>query len=569
MAAQLDARLVMARIAAMKQLRSMLPSDAAVRGVVAAIAEPFYAAAENHSSSVDAQLLKALTAAVHSVSSSATQPSSPLKARLVALTPPQPCVSVNAGADAVARRRSQTPPAAPFAVDALIVARAGPYAGHPLAFRLVFNAPYLSSPPKIRCRTYALSWLFTGVALSDRGDPVAMRRCGVEFYKFLLKKSSSPFELGTVLTALADALEPGAHPFFAMSAAVHAGRLGVIDKFASLGLAKLLPSTAQTAFRADGLRAALESGALPRGALPPALVAALLEAEQLRAAGSDSSAKTPLRELCEPLDAELFAVDLFEESFAAALLADVDAFEATGLPVSRPNSMNKYGVVVNDVGFEHLITTLQRFVLQPLASALYGGRAGGDPAADFDAHHSFVVRYDAAGGDKHLAPHTDDSDVTFNCCLGRRGFEGSGLVFCGELGRPDHRKHSHTFAHRIGGCVVHLGSRRHGSDTIVSGERCNLIVWCRSLAWRDSRRGAEAWVGASPGQENTASDGSRAPRGIFTRSVQSSPAFVASTRVAFAPAETLSVLSVWARSTSWTLDSLRFASWKTTSQSAT
>ena len=384
MAAQLDARLVMARIAAMKQLRSMLPSDAAVRGVVAAIAEPFYAAEFRTDSS--SALLKALTAAVADVEADATQPSSRLKARLVALTPPQPCVSVNAGADAVARRRSQTPPAAPFAVDALIVAHAGPYAGHPLAFRLVFNAPYLSSPPKIRCRTYALSWLFTGVALSDRGDPVAMRRCGVEFYKFLLKKSSSPFELGTVLTALADALEPGAHPFFAMSAAVHAGRLGVIDKFASLGLAKLLPSTAQTAFRADGLRAALESGALPRGALPPALVAALLEAEQLRAAGSDDDAASRLRELCEPLDAELFAVDLFEESFAAALLADVDAFEATGLPVSRPNSMNKYGVVVNDVGFEHLITTLQRFVLQPLASALYGGRAGGDPAADFDAH---------------------------------------------------------------------------------------------------------------------------------------------------------------------------------------
>ena len=55
MAAQLDARLVMARIAAMKQLRSMLPSDAAVRGVVAAIAEPSYAA-ENHSSSSSSAL---------------------------------------------------------------------------------------------------------------------------------------------------------------------------------------------------------------------------------------------------------------------------------------------------------------------------------------------------------------------------------------------------------------------------------------------------------------------------------------------------------------------------------
>ena len=138
------------------------------------------------------------------------------------------------------------------------------------------------------------------------------------------------------------------------------------------------------------------------------------------------------------------------------------------------------------MGKEHAITTLMRAALLPLARALYGGRGGGGhPAAGFDAHHSFVVKY-AAETQTHLAPHTDDSDVTFNTCLGRDGFEGSGLVFCGALGAPDHRRHSLTFEHKIGTCVVHLGSRRHGSDTIAKGERCNLIVWCRSLAWRES-----------------------------------------------------------------------------------
>ena len=44
--------------------------------------------------------------------------------------------------------------------------------------------------------------------------------------------------------------------------------------------------------------------------------------------------------------------------------------------------------------------------------------------------------------DTHLDVHTDDSDVTFNVCLGRE-FEGAGLVICGLSGKADHRLHRH------------------------------------------------------------------------------------------------------------------------------
>ena len=36
----------------------------------------------------------------------------------------------------------------------------------------------------------------------------------------------------------------------------------------------------------------------------------------------------------------------------------------------------------------------------------------------FDRHHTFVVRY-KVGEDLGLDMHTDDSDVTFNVCLGK------------------------------------------------------------------------------------------------------------------------------------------------------
>jgi hypothetical protein len=81
---------------------------------------------------------------------------------------------------------------------------------------------------------------------------------------------------------------------------------------------------------------------------------------------------------------------------------------------------------------------------------------------------------------------TDDSDVTFNVCLGKEGFTGAGLSFCGVLGGPAHRKLSLVYKHVRGRCVVHLGAQRHGADDIQAGERLNLIVWNHSTLYRST-----------------------------------------------------------------------------------
>jgi hypothetical protein len=104
--------------------------------------------------------------------------------------------------------------------------------------------------------------------------------------------------------------------------------------------------------------------------------------------------------------------------------------------------------------------------------------------AKFDDHHSFIVRYQS-DEDLGLDMHVDDSDVTFNVCLGH-DFTGATLTFCGNLGQPDHRKQSHTYHHEVGRAVIHLGSRRHGADDIASGSRANLIVWNHNQAFRES-----------------------------------------------------------------------------------
>eukprot|EP00931_Biecheleriopsis_adriatica_P065650 TRINITY_DN40142_c0_g1_i1.p1 TRINITY_DN40142_c0_g1~~TRINITY_DN40142_c0_g1_i1.p1 ORF type:complete len:552 (+),score=98.68 TRINITY_DN40142_c0_g1_i1:20-1675(+) len=182
--------------------------------------------------------------------------------------------------------------------------------------------------------------------------------------------------------------------------------------------------------------------------------------------------------LREELAGEVYSFPIFTEAFCDMLVDELMGFYASKLPARRPNSMNAYGVILNDIGLEPLMDELQA-ALQPLGDALWPG-----PGSAWDGHHCFAVRY-RAGEDLGLDMHTDDSDVTFNICLGI-DFTGAGLQFCGHMGAPDHRKHSYTYRHVKGSCVCHLGRKRHGADDITSGERLNLIIWNRSSTYRTS-----------------------------------------------------------------------------------
>jgi len=191
----------------------------------------------------------------------------------------------------------------------------------------------------------------------------------------------------------------------------------------------------------------------------------------------------------------VYSFPLFTPGFCAGMVAELDAHEAfvraeTGRPPRRPNSMNNYGAVLSDLGMAPWLAAFQRSVAQPIAARLFP-EVSAAHVGPLDGLHAFSVRY-KAGEDLGLDVHTDDSDVTFNACLGKPpdprtgapGFQGSGLVFCGKLGEGDHRVFRHRYTHELGRCVVHLGRQRHGADDIVSGERVNLIFWNRSSAFR-------------------------------------------------------------------------------------
>ena len=70
---------------------------------------------------------------------------------------------------------------------------------------------------------------------------------------------------------------------------------------------------------------------------------------------------------------EIYSVPLFKPELCKAFVEELDKFHGTGLPARRPNSMNNYGIVVNEIGMEPALDQLCHNLLQPLAQYLFPG----------------------------------------------------------------------------------------------------------------------------------------------------------------------------------------------------
>lgn len=187
----------------------------------------------------------------------------------------------------------------------------------------------------------------------------------------------------------------------------------------------------------------------------------------------------------------------FTDEFADLLLEEVRHYRAEGMPSRAPNSMNNYGLVLNEIGLRPMFQALVENMCKPLGAKLFGDDAdrcatiGGVPVegenwggSSLDDHHTFVVQYNPES-DKHLDMHIDECDVTFNFGITQSdGFSGNDLTFCGMFDQENHRRFHLDYKHVRGRGVVHSGKRRHGALDITSGERISLIMWTKSQSYR-------------------------------------------------------------------------------------
>lgn len=99
-------------------------------------------------------------------------------------------------------------------------------------------------------------------------------------------------------------------------------------------------------------------------------------------------------------------------------------------------------------------------------------------ADDCLEQYGFSVEY-SLGGDRALAEHSDTANVTLNVCLGRE-FAGGELYFKGVRFTPSAEKSERdVVAHRPGWALLHLGGHVHCATPLEAGERVNLILWCQ------------------------------------------------------------------------------------------
>ncbi|XP_008837529.1 2-oxoglutarate and iron-dependent oxygenase domain-containing protein 2 isoform X2 [Nannospalax galili] len=167
-------------------------------------------------------------------------------------------------------------------------------------------------------------------------------------------------------------------------------------------------------------------------------------------------------------------------AFCQILLEELEHFEHSDMPKGRPNTMNNYGVLLQELGLDDpLVTPLRERFLQPLMALLYPDCGGGR----LDSHRAFVVKY-ALGQDLELGCHYDNAELTLNVALGK-AFTGGALYFGGFFQAPAALMEPLEVEHVVGQGVLHRGGQLHGAQRLGTGERWNLVVWLRASAVRN------------------------------------------------------------------------------------
>ncbi|XP_046572774.1 2-oxoglutarate and iron-dependent oxygenase domain-containing protein 2-like [Haliotis rubra] len=184
----------------------------------------------------------------------------------------------------------------------------------------------------------------------------------------------------------------------------------------------------------------------------------------------------------QPQDgSRLYKFHVFQQSFCNLFLEEIEHFENSDCPKGRPNTMNKYGILLNELGFdEDFIIPLRKHYLSPITSILFPDWGGND----LDSHKAFIVTY-KLGDDLDLSYHYDNAEITLNIALGKE-FTGGTLYF-GDM-RTERRTDRYSrYDHQPMFGLLHRGQHLHGAMPIEDGERYNLIVWMRSSRVRNQR----------------------------------------------------------------------------------
>jgi len=172
---------------------------------------------------------------------------------------------------------------------------------------------------------------------------------------------------------------------------------------------------------------------------------------------------------------KVYKFSVMDSSLCDKIKEEIDLFKDSGLKHSRPNSMNKHGIILNEIGLECIVEHLLPSV-NVLARELFPDLVGD---SGLDSYKAFTIEYSAEAVDhqKDLGTHFDNAEVTLNVPL-TDDHEGGELYFI--------RNNKMTpIQHQKGVGILHAGGELHGAMPLVAGFRTNLIIWFRSSSIRN------------------------------------------------------------------------------------
>lgn len=190
----------------------------------------------------------------------------------------------------------------------------------------------------------------------------------------------------------------------------------------------------------------------------------------------------------------VYKLRVFTKRFCRLLREEVQHWRNSGIPLRRPNGMNRFGAILEDLeGLGEALNQVAKKIIQPIGQMLFPFMIG---PHDAEESYSFVVQY-KVGEDEVLDEHADASVLTLNVQLGgdelENNLEGNGLRFgtLREIGTTNGRSYLDskgseedgddptvdfsTFG--AGEGVLHLGQHRHQVLRITQGERANMVMW--------------------------------------------------------------------------------------------
>ena len=196
---------------------------------------------------------------------------------------------------------------------------------------------------------------------------------------------------------------------------------------------------------------------------------------ELQKPGAQVISGLKAKKILEEVRPGIWTFPVFTEAFCDQLEEELCHFLASGLPRTAPNTMNRFGIIMSELGFcERLLDPLVYDYVNVVAARLL-------PAfcETLDSYRAFTVLYDSiADGDKELALHYDNAEVTLNINIGGT-WGGGNVVYYGLATNKDDGKSVEAKLRRGWG-VFHAGLELHKATPISNGRRHNLILWCRS-----------------------------------------------------------------------------------------